>query len=50
MTFEAYRRKLRLERAKQLLTGTSLGIEQMGQLCGSEPDITFTAPSARRPA
>jgi len=34
MTFEAYRRKLRLERAKQLLAGTSLGIEQIGQLCG----------------
>jgi AraC-like DNA-binding protein len=34
MTFEAYRRKLRLERAKQLLAGTSLGIERIGQLCG----------------
>jgi AraC-like DNA-binding protein len=34
MTFEAYRSKLRLERAKQLLAGTSLGIERIGQLCG----------------
>jgi AraC-like DNA-binding protein len=33
-TFEAYVRRLRVERAKQLLEGTSLSVERIGQLCG----------------
>jgi AraC-like DNA-binding protein len=34
MTLEQYVRRLRIERAKQLLRGTDLGVERVGQLCG----------------
>jgi AraC-like DNA-binding protein len=34
MTLEQYVRRLRIERAKQLLGGTNLGVERVGQLSG----------------
>jgi AraC-like DNA-binding protein len=34
MTLEQYVRRLRIERAKQLLRGTDLGVERIGQMCG----------------
>jgi AraC-like DNA-binding protein len=34
MTLEQYVRRLRIERAKQLLAGTDLGVERVGQLSG----------------
>ena len=34
MTFDRYVRKLRIERAKQLLKGTALSVERVGQLAG----------------
>src|SRR5262249_54241843 len=34
MTFEQYVRGLRIERAKQLLKGTKLSVERVGQLAG----------------
>jgi AraC-like DNA-binding protein len=33
-TFEEFTRQRRVERAKQLLAGTSLAVERVGQLCG----------------
>jgi AraC-like DNA-binding protein len=41
MTFSAYIRQLRVERAKQLLAGTDLGIERVGQLSGLAPRHYF---------
>jgi AraC-like DNA-binding protein len=34
LTFEDFTRRMRVERAKQLLSGTSLAVERIGQLCG----------------
>ncbi|HEV8244272.1 MAG TPA: helix-turn-helix domain-containing protein, partial [Polyangiaceae bacterium] len=34
MTFQAYLRKLRIERAKQMLASTTLSAGRVGQLCG----------------
>jgi AraC-like DNA-binding protein len=40
-TFQAYVRKLRVERAKQMLETTTLGVERIGQLSGFRTRTSF---------
>ncbi|HEV8246936.1 MAG TPA: helix-turn-helix domain-containing protein, partial [Polyangiaceae bacterium] len=40
-TFESYVLQLRLERAKQMLTGTSLNVEGISGLCGFRNRVHF---------
>jgi len=41
MTFERYLRRLRLERAKQMLVGSSLNVEGVSRLCGFKNRMYF---------
>jgi len=41
VTFERYLRRLRLERAKQMLVGTSLNVEGVSRLCGFKNRMYF---------